>query len=62
MKYAKELGAADFKASDGWLGRWEKKVRLFTFSIYFIIYLLIVSTSIQMSFQYIDALFDSSEY
>ena len=40
----------------------EKKVRLFTFSIYFIIYLLILSTSIQMSFHYIDALFDSSEY
>ena len=40
----------------------EKKVRLFTFSIYFIIYLLILSTSIQMSFQDIDVLFDSSEY
>ena len=62
MKYAKELGATGFKASDGWLGRWEKKVRLFTFSIYFIIYLLILSTSMQMSFEYIDALFDSSEY
>ena len=24
MKYAKELGAIDFKASDGWLGRWKK--------------------------------------
>ena len=62
MKYAKELGATDFKASDGWLGRWKKKVRLFTFIIYFIIYLLILSTSIQMSFQYVYALFDSSEH
>ena len=62
MKYAKELGANDFKVSDGWLEPWKKKVRLFTFSIYFIIYLLILSTSIQISFQYIDALFDSSEY
>ena len=24
MKYAKKLGANDFKASDGWLGRWKK--------------------------------------
>ena len=24
MKYAKEFGATDFKASDGWLGRWKK--------------------------------------
>ena len=24
MKYVKELGATDFKASDGWLGRWKK--------------------------------------
>ena len=24
MKYAKEFGAANFKASDGWLGRWKK--------------------------------------
>ena len=62
MKYAKELGATDFKASDWWLGRWKKKVRLFTFSIYFIIYLLTLSTVIEMLFQYIDALFNSSEY
>ena len=62
MKYAKELGATDFKASDGWLGRCKEKAGLFTFSIYFIIYLHILSTSIQVSFQYIDALFDSSEY
>ena len=25
MKYGKELGATDFKASDGWLGRWKKR-------------------------------------
>ena len=25
MKYAKELGATGFKASDGWLGRWGKR-------------------------------------
>ena len=25
MKHAKELGATDFKASDGWLGRWKKR-------------------------------------
>ena len=25
MKYAKELDATDFKASDGWLGRWKKR-------------------------------------
>ena len=25
MKYAKEPGATDFKASDGWLGRWKKR-------------------------------------
>ena len=25
MKYTKELGATHFKASDGWLGRWEKR-------------------------------------
>ena len=25
MKYAKELGATDFKASDGYLGRWKKR-------------------------------------
>ena len=25
MKYAKELGATDFKISDGWLGRWKKR-------------------------------------
>ena len=25
MKYAKELGATEFKASDGWLGRWKKR-------------------------------------
>ena len=62
MKYAKELGATDFKASDWWLGRWKKKVRLFTFSIYFIIYLLTLSTVIEMLFQYIAALFNSSEY
>ena len=62
MKYAKELGATDFKASDWWLERWKKKVRLFTFSIYFIIYLLTLSTVIEMLFQYIDALFNSSEY
>ena len=62
MKYAKELGATDFKASDWWLERWKKKVRLFTFSIYFIIYLLTLSTVMEMLFQYIDALFNSSEY
>ena len=25
MKYAKELGATDFKALDGWLGWWKKR-------------------------------------
>ena len=25
MKYAKELAATDFKVSDGWLGRWQKR-------------------------------------
>ena len=25
MKYSKELGATDFKASDGWLGQWKKR-------------------------------------
>ena len=62
MKYGKELGATDFKASDWWLGQWEKKVRLFTFSIYLIFYLLTLSAVIEMLFQYIDALFNSSEY
>jgi len=23
MKYAKDFGATNFKASDGWLGRWK---------------------------------------
>ena len=25
MKYAKEVGVTDFKASDGWLRRWKKR-------------------------------------
>ena len=29
MKYAKKLGATEFKASDGWLGRWKKKGETF---------------------------------
>ena len=29
MKYAKEHGPTDFKASDGWLGRWKKKGETF---------------------------------
>ena len=43
MKYAKELGATDIKALDGWFGRWKKRCDF--------LHLVYISLSIYLFYQ-----------